>query len=101
MYIQRLERLIYRFYLGPLLTAAGLSDKNTQLVLNIALSAWFFLTGLVGTIIIDKVRRRTLFSKLTDFAKLTVDLSDIAMIPLLILIGILTKRRVPESMADE
>ena len=51
-----------RFYLGPLLTAAGLTDTTTQLVLNISLNAWFFVTGLLGTVIIDKVRRRSLFS---------------------------------------
>lgn len=97
-----------RFYLGPLLTAAGVTDTNAQLVINIALSAWFFVTGLIGTIIIEKFPRRLLFSiphsppvspypnyitiSLNEGVRLILDLSNIAMIPLLALIGVLTKR---------
>jgi hypothetical protein len=80
-----------RFYLGPLLNAAGLRNRDAQLVINIALSAWFFMFGLIGTIIVEKVPRRTLFSTLPAEQILMLDTSNICMIPLLVLVGILTK----------
>jgi len=68
------------FYLGPLLIAAGVTEISAQLVINIALSAWFFVTGLIGTFIIERLPRRLLFN-----------MSNAFMIPLLALIGVLTK----------
>ena len=72
------------------MTAAGLSDRNAQLGINVGLSAWFFLTGLVGTVIVDKFRRRTLFSIPPDSETDSIDISNGCMIPLLVLLGVMT-----------
>jgi len=90
--LRNFEVNLHRFYLGPLLNAAGLTNRNTQLVINIGLSAWFFITGLIGTFIVDMVRRRVLFSMLTYHWSNFIDISNICMIPLLALVGILTMR---------
>ncbi|EXJ92172.1 hypothetical protein A1O3_00722 [Capronia epimyces CBS 606.96] len=71
---------IISYYLGPMLTQAGVTDSTTQLEINVILNAWCLVVALIGTVLMDKLGRKTLAAASTAF--LTV---------FLFLIGGLTK----------
>jgi hypothetical protein len=43
-----------------MLTAAGITDVTTQLEINIILNAWSFVCAIIGTMLMDKLGRKTL-----------------------------------------
>lgn len=51
---------VVTYYLGTMLNQAGVTDLNTQLKVNIIISAWSFLCSLAGTLYVDKLGRRWL-----------------------------------------
>lgn len=51
---------VVTYYLGSMLEIAGVTDLNTQLQINIILSAWSLLCALAGTVYADKLGRRAL-----------------------------------------
>ncbi|EXJ83762.1 hypothetical protein A1O1_07389 [Capronia coronata CBS 617.96] len=51
---------IISFYLGKMLTNAGITNSNTQLEINIILNAWCLVVALVGTFLVDSVGRKPL-----------------------------------------
>ncbi|KAF2007286.1 general substrate transporter [Amniculicola lignicola CBS 123094] len=51
---------VVTYYLGTMLNQAGVTDLNTQLKVNITISAWSLICSLAGTVYIDKLGRRLL-----------------------------------------
>ncbi|KAH7235419.1 MFS sugar transporter-like protein [Fusarium tricinctum] len=51
---------IASYFLGDMLNNAGLTDKNTQLEINVVLNAWCLICALTGTFFMDRVGRKTL-----------------------------------------
>jgi hypothetical protein len=51
---------VIAYYLGSMLDAAGITDVTTQLEINIILNAWSFVCAIVGTLLMDKLGRKTL-----------------------------------------
>ncbi|KAF2715556.1 hexose transporter [Pleomassaria siparia CBS 279.74] len=51
---------IATYFLGTMLTTAGVTDLDSQLQVNIILSAWSLVCSLVGTLYSDKLGRRLL-----------------------------------------
>lgn len=51
---------VVTYYLGTMLDEAGITDENTQLKVNIIMSAWSLVCALVGTLYADKLGRRWL-----------------------------------------
>ncbi|EXJ79535.1 hypothetical protein A1O3_07814 [Capronia epimyces CBS 606.96] len=59
--IQMLGDFVISFYLGSMLTQAGITDPITQLEINIILSCWSFVVAVSGSLLLDVFgRRRTL-----------------------------------------
>lgn len=52
--------LCYRYYFGTMLTQAGITDENTQLEINLGLSALQFCSALTGSALADRLGRRKL-----------------------------------------
>ena len=50
--------LIALFYLGSELTTAGITDKRTQLHVNVVLNAWCLVCSLFGTLLVSSWGRR-------------------------------------------
>jgi len=72
---------MFRYYLGTMLTQAGVSNTTTQLEINIYLSVWCLFTAILGTSLADKIGRKNLGAS-------TLSVSLI----FLFLVGALTKR---------
>ncbi|KAH8883308.1 MFS sugar transporter-like protein [Thozetella sp. PMI_491] len=51
---------IVSYYLGDMLTHAGIYNSNTQLKINIVLNSWSLCCALTGTMLMDKAGRKTL-----------------------------------------
>ncbi|TVY80843.1 Lactose permease [Lachnellula suecica] len=51
---------VIAYYLGTMLTAAGITNVTTQLEINIILNAWSFVCAIIGTLLMDKLGRKTL-----------------------------------------
>jgi len=51
---------IVTYYLGTMLDEAGVTNTNTQLQVNIIMSAWSFLCSLVGTAFCERLGRKWL-----------------------------------------
>lgn len=51
---------IISYYLGPMLTQAGVTDSTTQLEINIILNAWCLVVALAGTLMMDRLGRKSL-----------------------------------------
>lgn len=51
---------LLRYYLGTMLTQAGITDTTTQLEINIYLSVWCLFTAILGTSLADKIGRKKL-----------------------------------------
>ncbi|KAI6888329.1 hypothetical protein KC360_g1001 [Hortaea werneckii] len=51
--------VIASYYLGPLLTLAGITSTKVQLEVNIVLNAWSLVCALCGTLSIDRLGRKT------------------------------------------
>jgi sugar porter (SP) family MFS transporter len=51
---------IVTYYLGTMLDEAGVTNFNTQLIVNIILSVWAFACSLIGTLFMDSLGRRML-----------------------------------------
>ncbi|KIW99487.1 uncharacterized protein Z518_11226 [Rhinocladiella mackenziei CBS 650.93] len=49
---------IISFYLGTMLSNAGITDSTTQLEINIILNAWCLVVALIGTSLLDGVGRK-------------------------------------------
>lgn len=49
------------FYLAIILRSIGITDSNTQLIINACLSAWGFLNAVPAALLVDRVGRRKLF----------------------------------------
>lgn len=48
------------YYLGTILTQAGVTDTTTQLEINIYLSVWCLFTSVLGTSLADRIGRKRL-----------------------------------------
>ncbi|EPE04114.1 hexose transporter [Ophiostoma piceae UAMH 11346] len=51
---------VITFYLGTMLTNAGITNSTTQLEINIILNAWCLVVAVCGTLMLDKLGRRSL-----------------------------------------
>ncbi|KAI7324119.1 hypothetical protein KC315_g8328 [Hortaea werneckii] len=51
--------VIASYYLGPLLTLAGITSTKVQLEVNIILNAWSLICALCGTFSVDRLGRKT------------------------------------------
>ncbi|PVI01594.1 general substrate transporter [Periconia macrospinosa] len=51
---------IVQFYFGDMLSGAGISDPNTQLQINVILTAWTLVVAVVASFFADKVSRKVL-----------------------------------------
>ena len=71
---------IATYYLGELLTGAGIDNPHTQLIINIVLSVWNFFCAMGGTAFVEKLGRRTLINS-----------SNILMVITMFMIGALIK----------
>ncbi|EIW83369.1 hexose transporter [Coniophora puteana RWD-64-598 SS2] len=49
------------YYLNKVFDAIGITDDNTQLLVNGGMSIWSFICGITGGLLCDKAGRRTLF----------------------------------------
>ncbi|EGO00445.1 hypothetical protein SERLA73DRAFT_107562 [Serpula lacrymans var. lacrymans S7.3] len=49
------------YYINKVLDAIGVTDPNTQLLINGCLSIWSFICGMTGGLLCDKAGRRLLF----------------------------------------
>jgi len=47
-----------RFYLGKVLTQAGITSTHTQLKINVILSCWSFAVSIFGSFALDSIGRR-------------------------------------------
>ena len=54
---------IVTFFLGRVLTQAGITNVNVQLAINIGLGTWELVCAIIGSIYVDRVSRRLSFSK--------------------------------------
>lgn len=66
--------VIVTFFLGMVLTKAGIANVNVQLAINIGLGAWALLCSIIGSVYIDRVNRRFAFSKLRLYGPNSLDL---------------------------
>jgi sugar porter (SP) family MFS transporter len=71
---------IISYYLGTMLTLAGITDSTTQLEINIILNAWCLCVALIGTTCADKLGRKPLAS-----------ISTGALTVMIFIVGALTK----------
>lgn len=71
---------IISYYLGTMLTQAGVTDSTTQLEINIILNAWCLVVALTGTFLADKLGRKALAA-----------ISTALMVVFIFLVGGLTK----------
>ncbi|KAF1995058.1 hexose transporter [Amniculicola lignicola CBS 123094] len=51
---------VITFYFGDMLSQAGISDSNTQLQINVILSAWQLCVAFSGSLSAEKIGRKTL-----------------------------------------
>ncbi|KAJ8107827.1 hypothetical protein OPT61_g8593 [Boeremia exigua] len=51
---------IASYFLGDMLTNAGITNRNTQLQINVVMNSWCLICAVVGTFLMDKVGRKTL-----------------------------------------
>ncbi|KAH7304455.1 general substrate transporter [Stachybotrys elegans] len=70
---------VVSFYLGDILTNAGISDSNTQLEITIVLNAWCLVVSIIGTRLLDQFGRKTI-----------AIISNSGMVVLLFVVGALT-----------
>ncbi|KAL2828332.1 general substrate transporter [Aspergillus pseudoustus] len=56
--VQLLGNFVASYYLGDMLTLAGITDTTIQLQVNIILSCWAFAVAVVGSFLLDVVGRR-------------------------------------------
>jgi hypothetical protein len=56
------------YYFGTMLTQAGIKDSNTQLEINVILSAWQLVVALIGSLSAEKIGRRILCLSSLGFA---------------------------------
>lgn len=71
---------IISYYLGTMLTQAGITDSTTQLEINIVLNAWCLVVAMVGTALADKLGRKALAA-----------ISTAALTIFIFMVGALTK----------
>ncbi|KAH7024817.1 MFS sugar transporter-like protein [Microdochium trichocladiopsis] len=70
---------VVSFYLGDMLTNAGITDSNTQLEITIVLNAWCLVVSIIGTRMLDQFGRK----------KIAI-ISNSGMVVLLFVVGALT-----------
>ncbi|KAK9779784.1 putative Major facilitator superfamily (MFS) profile domain-containing protein [Seiridium cardinale] len=58
--IEMLGNFVISYYLGDMLTQAGITDTTTQLQVNVILSCWSFAVAVTGSLLVDVVGRRFL-----------------------------------------
>ncbi|KXS94198.1 hypothetical protein AC578_9959 [Pseudocercospora eumusae] len=51
---------IVSYYLGGMLDRAGITDSTTQLEINVVLNAWCLCVAIVGTMLCEKIGRKTI-----------------------------------------
>ncbi|KAF5655166.1 hexose transporter [Fusarium sp. NRRL 25303] len=51
---------IASFFLGDMLTNAGITNRTTQLQINIVLQSWCLICAMIGTFLMDRAGRKTL-----------------------------------------
>ncbi|KAF9777041.1 hypothetical protein IL306_004691 [Fusarium sp. DS 682] len=51
---------IASYFLGDMLTNAGITNRTTQLQINIVLQSWCLVCAMIGTFLMDKAGRKTL-----------------------------------------
>ncbi|KAH7156628.1 hexose transporter [Dactylonectria macrodidyma] len=51
---------IASYFLGDMLGNAGITDKNTQLEINVVMNSWCLVCAAIGTLLMDRVGRKTL-----------------------------------------
>ncbi|KAF5700530.1 hexose transporter [Fusarium mundagurra] len=51
---------IASFFLGDMLTNAGITNRTTQLQINIVLQSWCLVCAMIGTFLMDRAGRKTL-----------------------------------------
>ncbi|OQE00224.1 hypothetical protein PENVUL_c056G10186 [Penicillium vulpinum] len=56
--VQLLGNFVASYYLGEILTLAGIRSITTQLQVNVILSCWAFVVAVVGSLLLDVVGRR-------------------------------------------
>ncbi|KAF2489097.1 hexose transporter [Lophium mytilinum] len=56
--IETLGNFVISFYLGTMLTQAGITNPTTQLQINVILNCWCFVVAVVGSFLLDVVGRR-------------------------------------------
>lgn len=78
---------IVSYYLGDMLTHAGITDQHTQLEINIILTAWSLVVALIGTWLVNSVGRKSM-------ALVSIG----GMVVTMFLVGILTKCRYSERV---
>ncbi|KAI1615026.1 MFS sugar transporter-like protein [Exophiala viscosa] len=71
---------IVSYYLGTMLEQAGVTDSTTQLEINIILNAWCLVISIIGTMMSDKLGRKTLAA-----------ISTAALTVFLFIVGAMTK----------
>lgn len=52
--------ILSSYYLGDMLTQAGVTDFKTQLQVNVILSCWSLVVAVIGSLLMDVVGRRTM-----------------------------------------
>ncbi|KAH8655307.1 general substrate transporter [Xylariales sp. PMI_506] len=56
--IEMLGNYVISYYLGDMLTQAGITNSTTQLEVNVILNCWSFAVAIAGSLLIDIVGRR-------------------------------------------
>ncbi|KAF4337910.1 hexose transporter [Fusarium beomiforme] len=75
---------IASYFLGDILTNAGITNRTTQLQINIVLQSWCLVCAMIGTFLMDKAGRKTLCL-----------FACVGMTILMFVIGALTKSEMP------
>lgn len=61
LHLRRLsDELQISYYFGTMLTQAGVTDSTTQLEINIILNAWCLVVSIIGTMMSDRLGRKSL-----------------------------------------
>ncbi|RAO73251.1 uncharacterized protein BHQ10_009263 [Talaromyces amestolkiae] len=58
--VEMLGNYVISYYLGDMLTQAGVTDSKTQLQVNVILSCWSLVVAVIGSLLMDVVGRRTM-----------------------------------------
>ncbi|KAE9979068.1 hypothetical protein EG328_001100 [Venturia inaequalis] len=56
--LETVGNFVASFYLGDMLTLAGITNSTTQLQINVILSCWCFVVAVVGSYLLDIIGRR-------------------------------------------